>query len=265
MSEKFDRVEGGSGMTPEETARLLARRRFTRAGLSVPVVLGTLASKPVLGQSGPPYNCTVSGQVSGNLSHPGDAVCSEQGSNATYWSSTSAWPDAMAPKGDVPSIDESVSEYSVKNNGKGKGKGKAKTDNKDSASTTTTAAAASYEKGTLFAGFGSALVFGGLASAFFTRIDDGGQARLVDAGSDSERASLYEVLALPASGEKFDLGRATVVSLCNYYNNPSRYPVTAQTIIMMFNATYNGGMYPVNSTVSWSRTQVLSYLTSLYS
>lgn len=43
------------------------RRRFTKAGLVTPVVLATLASKPVLGAS---YNCTVSGKLSGNTSSP---------------------------------------------------------------------------------------------------------------------------------------------------------------------------------------------------
>lgn len=233
MSEKLDNEAGSNGVSPDESARLLARRRFTRAGLSAPVVLGTLVSKPVLGQSGPPYNCTVSGQVSGNLSHPGDFPCATLGSNRSYWL-MNAWPGAMgATKGDLP------------NNGCN--------------------FPGSTSKGTLFYQFGNGVAPPGLASAFFTGAG-GGQCSLVDSGSTSARASLYEVLALQsAAGEKFDLGRATVVSLCNYYSNPSRYPVTPHTIIAMFNATYNGGTYTVNSSGGfWTRRQVLIYLTSLY-
>jgi len=43
-----------------------SRRRFAKAGLAAPVVLATLASKPVLGAV--PWTCTISGQLSGNVS-----------------------------------------------------------------------------------------------------------------------------------------------------------------------------------------------------
>lgn len=42
------------------------RRRLTKAGLAVPAVLGALASRPVLANV--PWKCTISGQVSGNMS-----------------------------------------------------------------------------------------------------------------------------------------------------------------------------------------------------
>jgi len=53
----------------------LQRRRFTKGGLAAPIVLATLASKPVLGASYS-YHCTVSGKLSGNTSAPhGDGTC----------------------------------------------------------------------------------------------------------------------------------------------------------------------------------------------
>lgn len=48
------------------------RRRLTKAGLAAPVVLGTLASRQVLGQT--EYWCTPSGQTSGNVSSHGEQV-----------------------------------------------------------------------------------------------------------------------------------------------------------------------------------------------
>lgn len=42
------------------------RRRLTKAGLAAPAVLGVLASRPVLASV--PWKCTISGQISGNVS-----------------------------------------------------------------------------------------------------------------------------------------------------------------------------------------------------
>lgn len=76
---------------------------------------------------------------------------------------------------------------------------------------------------------------------------------------------MLQVLASTSTDEVFQLGRATVVSLLNFYSNMADYPVTAHTIVAMFNATRDGlGDYVVNSQVSWNRTQVVKYLTSLY-
>jgi hypothetical protein len=67
------------------------RRRLTKAGLAAPAVLGTLASKQVLGA---PYYCTVSGQVSGNTSaHGPDNGCSISGAlSPTSWTTANSWP-----------------------------------------------------------------------------------------------------------------------------------------------------------------------------
>lgn len=70
------------------------RRRFTKGGLAAPVVLATLASKPVLGAS---YHCTVSGKISGNTSapHGQDGSCTISGvKSAQQWINTdkAQWP-----------------------------------------------------------------------------------------------------------------------------------------------------------------------------
>lgn len=54
-----------------------ARRKLTKAGLAVPAVLGTLASKPVL--AAVPWRCTISGQVSGNMSGHESETCTSLG------------------------------------------------------------------------------------------------------------------------------------------------------------------------------------------
>lgn len=62
------------------------RRRLTQAGLAAPVVLATLASKNALAAT--PYNCTVSGMLSGNTSSHGTPVpCNTLGVSPGCWKS----------------------------------------------------------------------------------------------------------------------------------------------------------------------------------
>lgn len=49
------------------------RRKLTKGGLAAPVILATLASKPVLGAV--PWTCTISGQLSGNTSGHESETC----------------------------------------------------------------------------------------------------------------------------------------------------------------------------------------------
>ena len=60
------------------------RRRLTKGGLAAPVVLASLASKPVLADFnfGVPWICTLSGQLSGNMSGHENESCT-QGSTTT--------------------------------------------------------------------------------------------------------------------------------------------------------------------------------------
>ena len=73
----MDKVKESSEL-PDST-----RRRISQAGLVAPVVLATLTSKSALGAA--PYNCTISGKLSGNLStHGGLATCAI-GRSPGYW------------------------------------------------------------------------------------------------------------------------------------------------------------------------------------
>lgn len=84
------------------------RRRLTKGGLAAPVVLATLASKNALAAA--PYNCTVSGKLSGNTSSHGTPVaCSSLGVSPGCWKSPhvkgtapsysdTRWPSPYNPK-----------------------------------------------------------------------------------------------------------------------------------------------------------------------
>lgn len=68
------------------------RRRLARGGLAAPVVLGSLVSRPVLGQSA--YWCSPSGGTSGNLSTHGPQVSCISGSAPSTWES-GRWPSGV--------------------------------------------------------------------------------------------------------------------------------------------------------------------------
>lgn len=66
------------------------RRKLVKSGLAAPVVLATLASKPVLGAAA--HNCTISGQVSGNVSGHAQGDCRTLGTAPSGWTSpTASW------------------------------------------------------------------------------------------------------------------------------------------------------------------------------
>ena len=71
------------------------RRRLTKGGLVAPVVIGTLLSRPVLGAA--PYNCTISGQISGNVSAHGPDQSCILGDAPSTWAALSTWPSPYTP------------------------------------------------------------------------------------------------------------------------------------------------------------------------
>ena len=234
MDNEYPKDQESSATDLEHPDAAMSRRRFTRAGVTGSVVLGALASKPVLGAA--PYQCTVSGQVSGNLSRAGSAAeCGLLGDSPSEWVAATSWPSPF-DKGTAPTTNCSFT-----------GGGRV--------------------KGTEFNGYS-----GLIAAFYFLSVDPPGSVprscTITLAPQMNAAATMLQVLSTTDTNEKFRLGRAVVASLLNA-SRPglpgTDYPVTTQTIIAMFNATFNGGTYPVNSTTSWDRALVILYLESLYS
>ncbi len=233
MDNEYPKDQESSATDLEHPDAAMSRRRFTRAGVAGSVVLGALASKPVLGAV--PYPCTVSGQVSGNLSRPDLAASCVIGSSRSIWLSTASWLPTFI-KGTLPNPQN----CSFQGN---------------------ESPSVPRVKGTEFNAFAANGVQ--LIGAFYNS-SSGSLPCTVGTGSTSNASTMLQVLASTTSGEQFQLGRAVVVSLLNAGSLGINYPVTMPTIIRMFNATFAGGSYPVNSTTSWTRTRVIQYLESLY-
>ena len=214
-----------------------SRRRFARIGLSGSVVLGSLVSKPVLGAV--PYHCTVSGQVSGNLSRPGVAEACVLGSSPSTWLNATSWSPLV--KGTAPSNNCSFSGNVSNTN-------------------------VPRVRGTNFNGYTPGLGVPALNAAFFNEATGTGQSQAcsVTLTPSNNPATMLQVLTSAGTGEQFDLGRVVVTSLLNAATLVTAYPVTTHTIIAMFNATFAGGTYPVVPGKSWTRTRVIEYLESLY-
>lgn len=229
------------------------RRRLTKGGLAAPVVLGTLMSRPVLGAA--PYNCTISGQMSGNTSSHGEPVdCSTLGLSPGYWRQDHKdWPRYVFGEGMIdgsfkpiaaPTLDGSMESTegtlftsagfvnalkvveTTTTNSVTKGKGKSKT--------TETVTETSYQ------------------------LRAGDQTTLGN-------ATLLQVVAAEGNeGDLVSLGRAAVASLLNAYKFAPDFPLTPERVVAMFNAVAGDGRYQVNATTFWDRAQVKAYFESLY-
>jgi hypothetical protein len=216
--------------------RLPSRRHFAKAGAAAPVVLGTLLSKPALGAQA--YNCTISGQMSGNASpRPGAVTCNTLGKSPGYWKNNpSAWPTGTLA-GNVP----------------------------------TGSCSFGGNKGTVFGGFTSG---GAVLNDCFRYKSELGSCNVYDLRSSafstcSSKATFLQVLGTPGGLNDtmcYALGRALVATILNSLKMGADYPITPARAIQMFNAVAPvGGKYQVNASVSWTDQQVLTYFQSLYS
>ena len=212
-----------------EAARLTARRRFACAGLAAPIILGTLASKPVLGQTGAPYNCTISGQVSGNVSGPADVNCATLGFTPAHWAGTESWPLGFA-RGGTPNGNCSLAEGRTL-------RARRSARRSDKPSHTARRAPPHSARYCLH------------------------HSRL--SGSPEQCHNVSGAAHEPVASEDMVLGRQAVASLLNAYQNPSTYPLTATAVVNLFNEVWQTGSFQFNSTTTWTRTQVIFYLASL--
>lgn len=225
----------------EPTLSNPGRRRFTRGGLATPVVLGSLVSQPVLGQVG--HQCTLSGQLSGNTSvHGAQTPCNTLGNNTSYWLNSTTWPSPIV-RGALSNGGPNVQATS----------GTAF----DGWTVNTSATSSTYSTSGIFASTESMTLSGvayTLAAAFKVKNGQGS-------------ATMLQVLMNVTNTTDSELGLlgvATVTSLLNALFRGSAYPVSVGQIIAMFNATYNGGTYLVGGTTQWARSQVITYMQSLY-
>lgn len=233
MDNEYPKDQESSAPGRERLDASVSRRRFTRAGLGGSIVLASLASKPVLGQSLPAVNCTVSGQISGNLSRPdlADGACIS-GNPPSTWLSATTWPTPLFDKGTLPNQNCNFS-----------------------------------KKGTVFNGFTPGGGVPPLADTFFNEGTGSGntQACSIITSETDNPTTMLQVLSSMGVNDDLYLGGVVVASLLNATSFGISYPVTAHTIIAMFNATIiPGGEYPVASGKSWSRARVIEYLESLY-
>lgn len=207
------------------------RRRFTRGGLAAPVLLGTLASKPILGHAG--FACAPSNTPSGNASARGNqAPCNTRGLPPTSWLSNTSWP-AQIQRGVLGG--GNTPNPSIK------------------------------AEGTPFPHpFASANTIIGITAYSTATASQLADAFKIESGQDP--ATMLQVLMKRAQlrgGASLDLGEATVASLLNAFWFPS-YPVSAGQIIAMFNAANAGIPYRVGGMFDWYQADILKYFQSLY-
>jgi hypothetical protein len=239
MSDRKSTLPQDSGQPPVAGAPVsLSRRRFARG--AAPVLLGTLASKPVLGAE---YICTVSGHASGNASaHLTEGVDCAVGKSPEVWKTTDEWPSPFT-KGTLPLPPPPNSGANCVYPGIG--------------------------RGTLFNGY-TASGGASLASQFWTRnatnATEACGVRLT--AGNRPPSSMLEVLNSNIADPNLTLrlGKATIASLLNAASFGASYPVGADRIVEMFNAVRSGGSYTVaGANINLTKLCVIEYLEKLYS
>lgn len=233
-----------NAVSPGKDRVNLSRRRFARSGAAAPVVLGSLMSKPALASI--PYNCSISGQMSGNTSaRIRIADCKTLGKSPGYWKNNSGWP-APYVQGSLP---YGTCSY-------------------------TSVGLPTLTRGTVFGG----LVAGkfalknsflfkceGTSPNFVCKVYGSRDPGFVTCNS-ANKATLLQVLNAGGGTNEnmvYELGRITVASILNSKSNAD-FPLTVEQIVEMFNAVIDGGTYTARPGVTWTDAQVVAYLKSLY-
>lgn len=198
------------------------RRRLAKGGLAAPIVMGTLLSRPVLGAV--PHNCTVSGQISGNVSTHLQGNCPSLGAGGiSYWLKDTQDATVTFWKQEIPSWVEVIS-----NN-----------------QTNTRVFENTLKNGSKF-------------SAVYTPFGGGNtnDVRLFHV--------LKGNVAGGIQGPNISLGQEAVVTLLNSLHGTkggNMFPIASNDVILMFNAVIGGGTY---LPTGWTAAQVLTYFQSLH-
>ena len=212
------------------------RRRFTRGGLAAPVVLGTLASKPILGRAGG-LQCTISGNNSINPSVRGGPVqCNASGVGPSSWLSNMSWP-APLTRGQLTNNNPDIQ-----------------------------ASSGTVFDGWILQGASSSYTTSAIFSQTSVTTSSTTLSNAFKVNSGNAKATMLQVLmpkAVPTAAATNPLGIAVVTSLLNAFSR-TNYPVSASQIIAMFNAVSGGGNYMVGGVTPWNQGRVIQYLQSLY-
>lgn len=223
---------------PEESDRPdPMRRRLAKGGLAGSVVLGSLISKPVLAgpKLSPPYHCTVSGQISGNMSPRDDSTmaCTTLGRSPTQWKDAPEWPGGI-PRGILPEPYPAA--------------------NTDPAPYPFS----SRSETTFFNGFQ------GLPTSF--RYNNNGIVKF-NTSLATRPASILQILSSDNMDLDFQFGRETIAAVFNslWVRPGSDYPLSTEEVVAMYLAVYRGGSFQVNTSTPWNRSQVMTYFRSIRS
>jgi hypothetical protein len=219
------------------------RRRFAKGGLAAPVVVGTLLSRPVLGATG--HNCSISGQLSGNVSTHQQVTCSSLGQSPETW--LPAWPWG-----------QSADFYNASRNTLAGARNFSATPNSLSVRFADAYRAADIDGTTpnLTRAATVLEVFLGYVPVYDTTF--GYQP------SADPKFQLRVRVGAGYSDPGFELGKEAIAT----YRNATTaidFPLTGPEVVTMFNAVIvAGGTYAVSSTVNWNASQVLAYFQSLH-
>ncbi|MDO9227581.1 MAG: hypothetical protein Q8M09_12785 [Pseudomonadota bacterium] len=199
------------------------RRKLAKGGIALPVVLATLASKPVLGAA--PYNCTISGKISGGSTHGVDATCNHLGQPFSYWlSPLSNWYpcDYFFTNCPLPTV----------------------------------AGARKFHEAPLASGLDP------FVDAYWKNGTDSPSVYEVLRSTSAGRPPLTITSKTLASVE---LGREAVVALLNALSpSMPDYPLLPQDVITIFNTVARTGSYTTDFNEEWSQAVVLQYFKSLH-
>lgn len=218
----MDKQEHQTSQPPVNTTR----RRLTQGGLAAPVVLASLASKNALATA--PYNCTISGKLSGNTSSHGTEQPCAIGRSPGYW------------KHPGPPVNHTWCTWSP----------------------TQAFGGASYDGATLPDTFYWAPKPGKPSKKIWVLPGTPGatQAKLLEvldasftSGGSGNEGKPYAALA-----------RAVIATVQNFCVHGTDYGIRASEAIQMYVSVYNTGKYEVKSGIFWSAGCCTYYLESLY-
>lgn len=207
--------------------------------MAAPVVIGTLLSRPVLGA--PYHNCTISGQMSGNVSTHEQGDCSISGNSPSYYAGTqpSSWPDATTDflngNGDPRNFKNTPYSQSPRFSD-------------------------AYEKEKIAGNDTANNPIGEINPASVWDVLAGFVVNTNTGGQNSNRV----LRAKSGFVTDLALGQEAVAAYMNAFDQ-TKFPITKSEVVAMFNAVVvTGGIYdPLG--VNWDASQVLTYFRSLHS